>query len=259
LGGTGLTIQTMRVRQKFIDGVTLDYVGSLDDHSLIVVVGRSNYKKSSKSLDSFLKDLHAAGHSICWFETRRIQTSKLLDDQFKNLRGSMLCDFCNRHALIGRPLRKLIKVTLLLKQPERWDYFFDINGNKNQNLARSLSKLLRNLTATQVCLFSHSAGGIVSSLSESEKSVRKMVCFGYPFKHPEQDEDPVRTAHLERVSKPFLIIQGDEDEYGSAQDSKRYKLSSSIRVVPIQASHEYDNLSADEYQKILALLNDFFS
>lgn len=249
----------MLVKHKSIDGMTLGYLGSLNDLSLIVVIGRSNYKKSSESLDALVKALHASGHSVCWFENRQTQTAKLLEDKFERLWGSRVSKFCKHNFLIGNLLRKTIKIFVLLAHPTRWGYFLTVFKNSNQRIANDLRKFLRHFPARRIYLFSHSAGGIVSSLAEAEDSVTKLVCFGYPFKHPDQDEEPSRTARLKKMIKPFLIIQGDQDEYGSAQDSKRYKLSSSISVVPIQAEHGYDNLSVSEYQKCLELLEKFLT
>lgn len=245
----------MLLKQKTLSGVTLSYLGSLSASPLIVVIGRSNYKKSSQSLDALVKELHSAGYSVCWFESRHTQTAKMLDEKFE-----LLWRFKTfGSSMISSSLRKLVKAAILLLHPKKWDYFFSAFINSNQSLANDLKKLLRNLPATDVYLLSHSAGGIVSSLVESEKSVKRLVCFGYPFKHPERDEEEIRTDHLDKLTKPFLIFQGNQDEYGSALDAKRYKLSSSICVVPIQTDHSYDKLSTAEFHRCLELLLNFYS
>lgn len=250
---------SMSLNQKIINGVNLSYLGSLTGRTLIIVVGRNNFKKSSESLDALVKELHALGHSICWFENRHTQTAKFLDAKFERLWGSQLSTFCQRTPLVGNLSRKLIKASMLLLYPRQWGFFISHYRNSNQHLAKDLQKLISYLPVKQVFLLSHSAGGIVSSLVESEEKVAKLVCFGYPFKHPEHEEERTRTAHLENMTKPFLIIQGDHDEYGTALDSDRYTMAPCIKVVSVQADHGYDKLSPSAYQKCLEALRDFYS
>lgn len=242
-----------------IDGVSIGYLGALEADGLIVVVGRSNYKKSSASLDALLKDLHRQGHSVCWFESRNTQTSKLLGEEFEVLFGSLMRDYCLRSPRFGGALRKLIKGVLLLMRPSRWEFWFKCIKDNNQALAKDLRRFLRSLPAKYVVLYAHSAGGIVCSLASSESSVVKLICFGYPFKHPEHDEENSRTQHLAGLEKPFLIIQGDEDEYGTVDDIKHYCLSPTIRVESIRSGHDYDNMSGVEYRRCFKLLQDLLS
>ncbi len=240
-----------------IDDVSIGYLGSLEADCLIVVVGRSNYKKSSASLDALLKDLNQQGHSVCWFESRNTQTSKILDEEFERLFGFFVRDLCERLPRLGGALRKLTKGFLLLMRPSRWEFWVKCLKNNNQALANDLRTFLRRLPAKNVVLYSHSAGGIVCSLAASEPSVVKLICFGYPFKHPEKSEESSRTQHLAALQKPFLIIQGDEDEYGTAHDIKRYQLSATIKVESICSGHDYDGLDSVEYQRCFDLLQRF--
>jgi predicted alpha/beta-hydrolase family hydrolase len=220
----------MSISHTLINGSRVSHLGSLKASHLLVVVGRSNYKKSSASLEKMLHALHAQGLTVCWFESGHTQTAKQLDDTFEKWgtrwhRGG-LAACCRRHGAMGAAVRKLCKGLILLMQPGQWDYFIFRNSNLAQ--AADLRRFLGQLAAPEVTLFSHSAGGIVSSLVADEPSVRRVVCFGYPFKHPEKNEEPHRTAHLATLRQPMLIFQGDRDDYGTAQDAKRYQLSTQV-------------------------------
>ena len=57
-----------------------------------------------------------------------------------------------------------------------------------------------------------------------------VVCFGYPF-HPPTKPDQLRTAHLESLRAPLLIVQGTRDEFGSRDEVSGYALSPSIEFV----------------------------
>ena len=79
-----------------------------------------------------------------------------------------------------------------------------------------------------------SMGGRVASLVadrlSTEGRVCGLVCLGYPF-HPPKQPAALRTAHLERLRCPTLIIQGERDPFGSREEVTGYPLSSAITVV----------------------------
>lgn len=244
-------------KSQLIDGIAINYLGALNDDSLLVVVGRSNYKKSSSSIDSLIRDLHKRGLSVCWFENRTTQTSKLLEDKFNRLTGNSHSAFFDNFPILGNSLRKLTKALILLAYPTRWSYFIQPFRNPNPIASNDLRKFLANLCSQKIYLLSHSAGGISSSLIEDERSVNKLICFGYPFQHPDRNEEPYRTAHLSSIQKPFLIIQGNNDEYGNTSSTIRYQLSPSIQIAPIESNHDYDNLPESEYTRCLELIKAF--
>jgi predicted alpha/beta-hydrolase family hydrolase len=74
-----------------------------------------------------------------------------------------------------------------------------------------------------------SMGGRMATLVADELRVRGVVCFGYPF-HPPGQPAKVRTAHLEALVTPMLVLQGERDPFGTRDDLASYKLSPSVRV-----------------------------
>jgi len=62
-----------------------------------------------------------------------------------------------------------------------------------------------------------SMGGRVASLVADELNaagrIAGLVCLGYPF-HPPGRPDKLRTSHLEALSCPALIVQGERDPFG---------------------------------------------
>jgi hypothetical protein len=75
-----------------------------------------------------------------------------------------------------------------------------------------------------------SMGGRMASLVADEAGVRGLVCLGYPF-HPPGQPDRLRTAHLQSLRTPTLIVQGTRDALGSRQDAAGYDLSPAIRIL----------------------------
>jgi predicted alpha/beta-hydrolase family hydrolase len=74
-----------------------------------------------------------------------------------------------------------------------------------------------------------SMGGRMATLVADELRVRGVVCFGYPF-HPPGQPAKARTAHLEALVTPMLVLQGERDPFGTPEDVAGYKLSSQIRI-----------------------------
>ena len=74
-----------------------------------------------------------------------------------------------------------------------------------------------------------SLGGRIASLVADEAGARGLVCLGYPF-HPPGQAAKLRTAHLEHLTTPALVVQGTRDPFGTREEVAGYALSESIRV-----------------------------
>lgn len=232
------------------------------DELWIVVVGRNNIAQSSRSLEQMTRDLCASGFAVHYFESRQAQRAHRMNDWFDGFLSGSVAEFCGQYAWCGRWLQKMIKGIWLLAHPSCWDFSRLKGVTYNDRNARDLKKLLCDWRchwpSRRVSLFSHSAGGIASSWLEAEANVVSLVCFGYPFRHPQMPEQSYRTAHLQSMRKPFLIIQGNQDVYGSAEQARQYSLSESIRMEAIQADHNYDDFSSELYTYCLELVENFY-
>ncbi|QRM55239.1 alpha/beta family hydrolase [Sinorhizobium sp. BG8] len=79
-----------------------------------------------------------------------------------------------------------------------------------------------------------SMGGRVASMLADELhgagKIRGLLCLGYPF-HPPGKPESLRTAHLENLETPALIVQGTRDEFGTRDEVASYSLSQKIRLL----------------------------
>ena len=242
-----------------MNGIEVNYLGSIDSPSMLVFVGRNNSEKKSTSIDFLIQELHQMGISVCWYESKTTQTSKLLTSKYELFCKTRFTQVFKKNPILETIFRTVIKSFIMLAHPKRWDYILRAKMPGRLYFSGSdLRAFLRTLTSKNVYLISHSAGGITSSTIESEFSIKAMACFGYPFKHPDKDQESYRTKHLANLKKPFLILQGAEDEYGSSEDARRYALSPSIQIAPLASGHDYDNLSEADFRRTLSLLQDLF-
>lgn len=87
--------------------------------------------------------------------------------------------------------------------------------------------------SSAVAIGGKSMGGRVASLVADELhasgSVAALVCLGYPF-HPPGAPEKLRTAHLEHLETPALIVQGTRDPFGTREEVPGYPLDPRIRV-----------------------------
>lgn len=234
------------------------HLGPLDAGEVLIIIGRSNPLKSSAVLDRLGLALNRQrGTSLVWFATRRSETMRRLDLSFDRRFGAAFAQWCERKGLAGRIARKLAYCGLLLAWPARWTFFPALLRFTNAGSARDLGGFLRLLPARRLLLLGHSAGGVIATLAADQPRVSHLICLGYPFRHPQRGEEPERTRHLATMTKPVLILQGDADEYGSAEAARRYRLSNSVTLVPIAANHDYDTLPADEIDRCADLLLRF--
>jgi predicted alpha/beta-hydrolase family hydrolase len=77
-----------------------------------------------------------------------------------------------------------------------------------------------------------SMGGRVASLVADDLfaagRISGLACLGYPF-HPPNKPEQLRTAHLEGLACPALIVQGERDPFGTRAEVEAFGLSSTIR------------------------------
>jgi len=246
----------MSTHIHYFAGEPLVCLGSPEAACLVLVISRNNQEKPAHSIDRLLAALHRQGCTVCWFETRETQISRWLSLAFDAFAARFLPAGAWRRGVAFRLLAIAVKFGLLLCHPQKWDYFWRRKRSvSNAMRAASLRRLLAAMPANRVLLLGHSAGGIVSSMAASAASVGAVVCFGYPFRHPQKPDEPERTAHLATVDKPCLIFQGSHDAYGSPDDARRYALSASIRIHALSAGHDCDPLPESEFHDCLRLIS----
>jgi len=108
-----------------------------------------------------------------------------------------------------------------------------------------------------ITILSHSIGGRIAANLAHQVHIKSIICFGYPFKHPEEPEDKKRTEILEKIRTPFLIIQGHFDEYGGTNLREKYQLSISVEIVNVESNHEYENLSNADWDLVISNIGKF--
>lgn len=101
--------------------------------------------------------------------------------------------------------------------------------DKAEKLLESFREVISGFDARRLVIGGKSLGGRMASMIADETGVRGVVCLGYPF-HPPGKPEKTRTAHLESLTTPALILQGERDMFGTRSDVEAYDLSASIQL-----------------------------
>jgi len=143
---------------------------------------------------------------------------------------------------------RILQLCYALFHPSYFSYLFRRKKQAIGSRCNSLELRIRELgIADCVTLLSRSSGGRVSSLIADKMALKQIICLGYPFKHPEQPDEPERYLHLSTINTPMLIIQGAQDEYGGLDVPERYMLSPRVELSFIDTDHNFniDDHTAD--------------
>ncbi len=74
-----------------------------------------------------------------------------------------------------------------------------------------------------------SMGGRVASLMLAQARCVAAMSLGYPF-HPPGKPDNLRSDHWPMISRPWLIVQGTRDPFGTRAEVAHYPLPASARL-----------------------------
>ena len=100
-------------------------------------------------------------------------------------------------------------------------------------LIEEFRQVIARFSDTPVFVGGKSMGGRVASMIAADPQggddIAGLVCLGYPF-HPPGKPDTVRTSHLPAITCPALIVQGERDPFGNADDVSAYDLPAGMQV-----------------------------
>ena len=204
---------------------------------IILLVGRDNWQKDNSLNHILLEYLKTTNYTIKWEDPA----------------GNLLYKLRQLEQKIN------LRIVQLLYGITHWSYFVYLSYRRNQSIELRSRKLKESIlssgAANELIILSRSAGGRISSLIADELQIKQLICLGYPFKHPEKEEEPGRYQHLKNLKTPFLIIQGTRDEYGGSSVPERYELSPAIELFFVDTTHNF-NISSEEWKTVLEKIGE---
>ncbi len=159
-------------------------------------------------------------------------------------------------------LRVAVKGSILIRSPYLWPYVFHRKRLNNPSIPDRCKRLKNYINSfgsnANLIVLSRSAGACVASIIADGVGISKLICIGYPFKHPDHPAEPERYEHLADVKTPILILQGDDDIYGGKEITSLYQLGPNASVSFIEASHDF-KLSPQQWQTVLHRVKTFIA
>lgn len=243
----------------FSDG-SFEHLGALENENIILFIGRGNPKKDSINIQKLVNQY--SKFTFIWMESPYLFLSKISKNFLKKINLNRL----ESEGQVRSSLRKFIKLFFLLRHPKFWKFFLKkeisslllrfhllrLATNQERHIAKEIgiySNLIYKIGKNKNwIIISQSAGGIIGSRLLSLNLINRLVCFGYPFKHPNYKNEPYRTEHLRKITKPFVIFQGINDEYGNYNSTRKYKLPESIEILSVNCTHDnYNKMSKEDW------------
>ena len=223
---------------------------------ITLLIGREHLEKDSYLYTNILSEIKGIQFDV-------------FDDSYSYYRRRIYPYFAK---VIPRFIRKNHKVRSLYLQIEEQLHSIILNSNdykmhdafqKNTNdislrvekLAKRLKKIPIN---TEITLIGRSAGAIVATMVSMQHPIHKIVALGYPFKHPDNEEEAYRHEHLKNVKTPMLIIQGLRDIYGGKEIEKKYHFNSNTTIVFEDIDHDFE-LTEENRIRILRNIEQYIS
>lgn len=213
--------------------------------AILLMVGRDDWQKDGPLNIQLLERLRRPGLRVVWEDSATAWVHAWLD-------------WCRRHpALSGRlrqPGLRAAQLAYAATHPAYLGYLWRRGRRTVENRCASLTHTVRSLAPQgELIFFARSSGGRVASLVADALPVARIVCLGYPFRHPEAGDEPARYRHLATLRTPMLIVQGRHDVYGGAEVAQRYPLSPQVRLRVVEADHDF-RLDAAQADQIVALI-----
>ena len=229
----------------------------------VVIVGRNDKTKRSGTILQIAENLRSRGYTLHEFESDRSRISRMITERMARKWPRFAGDPKQLRAH-WRLLYLAVKSFLVLKSRRRWDFVQAALRSTPVEAARELNHFLNQLPAGCACLITHSAGGIAATkaavmASPASSRIARIVCFGYPFKHPDHGPETYRTRHLPSVPCPLLIVQGTDDPYGSDPARFGAYLPADARIAMFDCGHDYNGLPPAEFDRAWATVAEFLS
>lgn len=201
-------------------------------NNIFLLVGRDNWQKDISSTVVLLERLNKNNIKVIWEDpvAEAIYISQRFEKKIEWL-----------PKIFRKISLQILEIFYGLLHPS---YFLFRYRGKNTSVpsrCKSLkNRILKLGIAEQTIILSRSSGARVASLIADELHFKHVICLGYPFKHPDQNDEPARYLHLEKLKTPMLILQGIDDVYGGLDVQEKYILSDKIELSFLKTDHDFN-------------------
>jgi hypothetical protein len=210
----------------------------------LVFVERENVGKDLSFMRAMEDALAGTGYKLIFYRSTRHDLFASLDPEGK---------LHELPAWLGGLLRKII----VILHPSQWHHYRNESIAKRSRRLKDYALKLKS-QGNEVSVIGRSAGARLAALVADVAGIDKLVCLGYPFRHPDPNigDEPERYRHLANLRTPTLIIQGGRDIYGGLEVRDKYSFSPAITLEFLDTDHDF-SLSAADWEKMISTVKNF--
>jgi predicted alpha/beta-hydrolase family hydrolase len=235
-----------RINLAIHGGGRLDVYGPLNANRFVILLSRENFRRDDQLVERLIQSFVRRGITVARYEPEDAVTTRLIDREHFNS--------------LPLRMRQGLKALLLLFFPLSWRHY----SLRYRDRAHSIDYRTRSLRALidflgprkEISLVTRSASGRVASGIADDIGISRLVCLGYPFRHPTEPLDSSRYSHLTHLKTPFLILQGTRDTYGGIASDGCYALAPNTSLRWIDTDHNFA-VSDEVWNTLSAEIADF--
>jgi hypothetical protein len=228
------------VIEQTIYKIVLNFVSTITSGSklkkLIIILGREQLHKDSQLYNFLFKSIDRKKFDVQFDPSDELS---IIHERVKSF---------GNHFKFGRKYAesiysKLLKLQFILRYQDWTLSYFSLYKPSFRDFEYRktvLTHFLFKLSKDQeVIIIGRSAGAILATQLADSFQIKKVICLGYPFKHPEKAEEKYRTEHLAKLKTQTIIFQGKQDPYGNIELGKQYCISEKIKIIEVATDHEF--------------------
>ena len=220
----------------------------------IVIFSRNNRQRDCETIREIAARLCELGHTIHWYEADRIVASRRIDQAIARRWPSLAQPAGGPLPPLRRLLRAAVKSVMVLGDRQGPAIVLAMLQPHLVLETRELARFIAGLPPGEVHVIAHSAGAIhatrLAAAPARAPRIGRILCFGYPLRHPDRAEEAYRTRHLAQVSRPLMVIQGSADAYGGDPALLRAALPPHAEILPLACDHDYNDLAPAQFGKV---------
>lgn len=101
--------------------------------------------------------------------------------------------------------------------------------DRQLNLIKAFTQVLDQFDHAKIVVGGKSMGGRMATYLQHDKRVQGIVCLGFPF-HPPGKPEKTKGEHLQHISKPTCIVQGERDPFGHREELTDFPFSDQVEI-----------------------------
>lgn len=197
---------------------------------ILLVVGRDDWIRDVKLNRTIIEGIKIDGLRVCWEDPAA--PLSILKTRLEEMYPQI-------PKCINIAVFRLLRIAYAAWNPSYIYYILLSKSRSVEARCKWLRGVLAKFDDTPVAILARSSGARASTLVADEMGVALIICLGYPFRKPGEQDEPARYKHLSTLKTETFIYQGMRDEYGGIGLEEFYPLSRCVKLQYVDTDHNF--------------------